>query len=146
MRPYVISRHLPICKNGKKDINSIVGECPSIGRIGRRLAVIIREDVRQQNPCRSLCFLPRVAAGVLQRVREDGDETGILRRLPWRSSLTMSFHDMLHHRRWWAPCECDKHVHRENRHRSHLGNCGNRKPGPRGMDETLISKDFGADA
>jgi hypothetical protein len=49
-------------------------------------------------------------------------------------------------RRWWVPCECDKHVHRKNRHRSHLGNCGNWKPRPRRMDETLISKDFGADA
>jgi len=48
---YVISRHLPICKNGKKDINSIINQCPSIGRIGRRL-------------------------------REDEDETGIVRWLP----------------------------------------------------------------
>jgi hypothetical protein len=82
--PYVISRHLPICKNGKKDINSIINKCPSIGRIGRRLAGIIKQDVRQQDPCRSLCFLPRIATRVLQRVREDGDETGIVRWLPGR--------------------------------------------------------------
>jgi hypothetical protein len=57
VRPYVISRHLSICKNRKKDIDSVVGECPAIRRVGRRLAGIIRTDVRQQNPGRSLCVL-----------------------------------------------------------------------------------------
>jgi len=72
VRPNVISRHLPIGKNGKKDIDSVVGKCPSIGRIGRLLAGIIREDVRQQNPGRSPRFLGRIATRVLQRVGETG--------------------------------------------------------------------------
>jgi len=80
--PYVISRHPPICKNGKKDINRVISKCPSIGGIARGLAGIKREDVRQQNPCRTLCFLRCIATGVLQRVREDRDKTGIVRWLP----------------------------------------------------------------
>jgi len=82
VRPNVISRHLPIGKNGKKDIDSVVGKCPAIGRIGRLLAGIVGEDVRQQNPCRSPCFLRRIATRVLQRVGKDRDETGVVRRLP----------------------------------------------------------------
>jgi len=56
--PYIISRYLSIGKDREKDVNGIISKCPSISRIGRLLAGIIREDVRQQNPCRPLCFLP----------------------------------------------------------------------------------------
>jgi hypothetical protein len=42
------------------------------------------QEVRQQFPCNPPCFLRRIPTRVLQRVREDGDETGIVRRLPLR--------------------------------------------------------------
>ena len=84
--PYVISRHLSIAENGKKDIDCIVGKCPAIRRIGRRLARIIREDIRQQNPCGSLCLLRRISTRMLQRVGEHRDETGIVR---WLRSLVV---------------------------------------------------------
>src|SRR5579863_2560174 len=81
VRPYVVSRHLPICKNGKKDINSVISKCPSVGGIARGLAGIKREEVRQQNSRRTLCSLRCIATRVLQRVREDRDKTSIVRRL-----------------------------------------------------------------
>ena len=40
VRPHIISRHLSIGKNGKKDINRVISNCPSIGRIGRRFAAV----------------------------------------------------------------------------------------------------------
>jgi hypothetical protein len=42
----------------------------------------IAQEVRQQFFCNPPCFLRRIPPRVLQRVREDGDETGIVRRLP----------------------------------------------------------------
>ena len=79
--PYLILRHLSICEDGKEEIDDVVGECPAIVREGRRPRGIIGEDVRQQGPCHPRCFLRRIPTRVLQRVREDGDETGIVRRL-----------------------------------------------------------------
>ncbi len=46
----------------------------------RRAAKLNLDEVRQQCPCHASCFLRGIPACVLQRVREDGDETGIVRR------------------------------------------------------------------
>ena len=81
VRPYLISRHLSICEERKEEIYDVVGECPAIVRVGRRPRGIIVEDVRQQGPGDPRCFRRRISTRVLQRVREDGDETGIVRRL-----------------------------------------------------------------
>jgi hypothetical protein len=39
------------------------------------------EDVRQQGPRDPCCFRWGISTGVFQRVRENGDETGVVRRL-----------------------------------------------------------------
>ena len=88
MRAYVIPRHLPICEERKEDIYDVVGERPAIVRIGRRPRGLIVEHVRQQGSRDPRCFLLRVTTGVLQRVREDRDETGIVR---WLRSEIGSF-------------------------------------------------------
>ena len=81
VRTYFVSRHLPICENRKEDIDGIVSECSAIAREGRRALGIVGQDIRQQCPCHPLRFLRRIATRVLQRVREDGNEMGIIRRL-----------------------------------------------------------------
>jgi hypothetical protein len=80
--PYFILRDLPIREDSQEGILDVVGECPAIGREGRRARGVIAQEVRQQCPCNPPCFLRRIPTGVLQRVREDGDEAGIVRRLP----------------------------------------------------------------
>ena len=42
---------------------------------------VIVEDVRQDCSCDARCFHRRVAAGVFERVGEDGDEAGVVGRL-----------------------------------------------------------------
>src|SRR5580658_1805266 len=79
--PYLILCHLSIGKERQEEIYDIVGECPAIVRVGRRPRGIIVEDVRQHGPGDPRCFRRRISSGVLQRVREDGDETAIVRWL-----------------------------------------------------------------
>jgi len=45
--PYLILLHLSICKDGKENIDSVVGECSAIVREGRRTRGIIGKDVWQ---------------------------------------------------------------------------------------------------
>jgi len=42
---------------------------------------VVGQHVGQQRSRHPPCFLGPIATGVLQRMREDGDETGIVRRL-----------------------------------------------------------------
>ena len=77
----LIARHLPICKQSQEGIDGIVGESPAILRERRWAGGIIREDLRQHYPCHPPCLLGRIATRMLQRVREGGNETDILRRL-----------------------------------------------------------------
>src|SRR3984957_13706071 len=79
--PYVISRHLSIGEERKEEIYDVVGECPAIVWVGRRPRGIIVEHVRQQDSGDPRCFRLRVTTGVLQRMREYRDETGIVRWL-----------------------------------------------------------------
>ena len=81
MRPDVIPRQPSICEDGDEAIHDVVRECPAIDRIGHRPRGIIKEDVRQKRPCDPRCFLRRIVTGVLEGVRKDGNETGIVRRL-----------------------------------------------------------------
>jgi len=81
VRPDLILRHLSICKERKEEIHDVVGKCPAIVRVDCRPCGVIVEDVRQQGPCDPRCFRWRISTGVLQRVRENGDETGVVRRL-----------------------------------------------------------------
>jgi hypothetical protein len=81
VRTYFVSRHPPICEDRKEDIDGIVSECSAIVREGRRALGIVGQDIRQQCPCHPPRFLGRITTCVLQRVREDGNETGIIRRL-----------------------------------------------------------------
>ena len=76
--PHVISSHLAVCEDGKKDINGVVSKCSAICRVGRRLAGIVRQDIRQKHLGSPLCCLRRISPRVLQRVREDIDETRIV--------------------------------------------------------------------
>src|SRR5580700_7557382 len=78
VRPYVISRHLLIGEERREEIHDVVGERPAIVRVGRRPRGIIVEHVRQQDSGDPRCFRPRVPTGVLQRVREYRDKTGIV--------------------------------------------------------------------
>src|SRR5260370_29497393 len=83
--PDVISRHLSVGDDGNEDIHNVVGERPAIVGVASWPLGIIKEDVRQQSPGYPRCLLRRIPTRVLQRVREDGDETSIVRRL--RSEL-----------------------------------------------------------
>ena len=81
VRTYLILRHLSIGEKGKEEIYDVVAECAAIVRVSRRPRGIIVEDVREQGPTDPGCFRWRISTGVLQRVREDRDETGIVRGL-----------------------------------------------------------------
>ncbi len=78
MVPYVISSHLAVRKNGKKDVDGVVRKRPAVYWIRHGLAGVKRQDVGKQSLGRSPCRLRRVAARVLQRVREDSDEARIV--------------------------------------------------------------------
>ena len=80
MVPDVISDDLSICQQRKKDVDDVVGECAAIRGVGRRQSGIEMEYVGQQRLCNPRCFLRRITACVLQRVREDGDEGRVVRR------------------------------------------------------------------
>ena len=87
--PYVISRDLSIGKERKEEIYDVVGECPAIVRVGRRPRGIIVEHVRQQDSGDPRCLRLRVTTGVLKRVREDRDETGIVGWFPTEISSVL---------------------------------------------------------
>jgi hypothetical protein len=86
---YVIGRHFPICENREEVIEDVVGECPAIARIGPRAPVVKAHDIRQQCPRYAQCLLWGVPTGVLQRVRKDGDEMGVVRRLCGKVSIPL---------------------------------------------------------
>src|SRR6185369_1821008 len=77
---YLILGHLSIREQRKEEIYDVIGERPAIVREGRRPRGIIVEDVRQQRSGDPRCLRRRISTGVLQRVRKDGDETGIVLR------------------------------------------------------------------
>ena len=49
----------------------------------------IGQDLREHCPCHPPCFFRRIPTRVLQRVREGGDETDIIRRLPGEVGISL---------------------------------------------------------
>jgi hypothetical protein len=88
-----IARHLSVCEDSQEGISCIVGECPAIAREGRRAARVIGHYVWQQRSRHSPCLLRRIPTCVLQRVREDGNETGIVCRLTREVSISLRIAD-----------------------------------------------------
>src|SRR6476646_5403638 len=87
--PYVVPRHLPVCEDSQEGISGIVRECPAIAREGRWAPGVIGQYVRQQCSRHTPCFLRRIPARVLQLVREDVDETGIVRWLTREAGISL---------------------------------------------------------
>ena len=65
----------------EEEIHDVVGECPPILGVDCRPCGVIGKDVRQQRPSDARCFRRRISTGVLQRVRENGDEARVVRWL-----------------------------------------------------------------
>src|SRR5262245_51075937 len=86
--PYSVPRHLPVCEDSQEGISGIVGECPAVAREGRRAPRVIGQYVRQQRS-HSRCLLRRIPTRVLQLVRENSDETGIVRRLTSQVGISL---------------------------------------------------------
>src|SRR5882757_9838287 len=78
---YLLSRHPPVREDSQENITDVVGECPAIARESRWASGVIGEHVRQQCPCQPPRFFRGIPTRVLKRVREDGEETRIFRRL-----------------------------------------------------------------
>src|SRR6266436_6045624 len=78
---YLVLDYPPVCEDGQERITGVVGECPPVAWKARRTRRIVGQYVRQQFPCRPARVLRRISTGVLQRVRESGDETAIVCRL-----------------------------------------------------------------
>jgi hypothetical protein len=87
--PYLVPGHLPICEDCQEGVGGIVGERSAIARKGRRTRRVVGQHVGQQCSRHPPCFLRRIPTGVLQRMREDGDEAGIVRRLARVVSISL---------------------------------------------------------
>ena len=79
--PDLVPGHLPVCEDCQEGVGSIVGGRTAIVRKRCGTRRVVGQHVRQQCSRHPPCFVRRIATGVLQRMREDGDETGIVRRL-----------------------------------------------------------------
>src|SRR5258708_37046747 len=79
--PNLVPSHLPVCEDCQEGIGGIVGERTAIPRKGRGTRRVVGQYVGQQCSRHPPCFLRRITTGVLQCMREDGDEAGIVRRL-----------------------------------------------------------------
>jgi len=86
---YLILRHFPVCEDSQEGIDGVVSERPAIVREGCPVRGIIGQDLRQHCPCHPPCFRRRIPTSVLQRVREGGNETGIVRRLPGEIGISL---------------------------------------------------------
>src|ERR1700733_344120 len=75
-----VRRHFSICEDRDEAVEDVVGQCPAIARIGCRARGVEAHGVRQERPCYPPCCLRRIPSYVLQRVRKDGDETGVVCR------------------------------------------------------------------
>src|SRR5579862_4102376 len=82
VRPNVIAGHLPVGENSEEEIRNVVDERAAVVREGRGTFGIVAQKVWQEFPSHPFCFIRRIPARVFQSVREDGNETCIVRRLP----------------------------------------------------------------
>ena len=85
----LVPRYLPVCEDSHEGIAGVVGECAAIAWEGCRARGVIGQHVRQQRPGHPPCFLRGIPARMFQRVREDGDETGIVRRLTSQVGISL---------------------------------------------------------
>src|SRR6266436_5776606 len=96
---YLVLDYLPVCEDGQKSITGVVGECPPIAWKARRTRRVVGQYVRQQFPCHPARVLRRISTGVLQRVREPGNETAIVCGLTGQAVLAPG-------RNWTLPAQC----------------------------------------
>src|SRR5262245_43407532 len=87
--PYFVPHHPPVCEDSQEGITGVIGKGPAVGWEGRWARGVIGQYVRQQCPCHPLCFLRGVPTRMFQRVSEDGDETGIVRRLTRKIGISL---------------------------------------------------------
>jgi hypothetical protein len=76
-----VSGDLPIGEHREEVSDGVIGERPPVARVGCRAPGVIRQHVGQQRARGLRGSLRRVAAGVLQRVREEGNEPCVVGRL-----------------------------------------------------------------
>ena len=77
----LVTRHLPVSEDCQEGIGGIVSKRAAIAWKRRGTRRIVGQHVGQQSFRHPPCFLRRIPTGMLQRMRKDGDETGIVRRL-----------------------------------------------------------------
>ena len=82
VRPNVVSCHLPVGENSEEDIRNVVDEPAAVVREGHGTFGVVAQEVRQQFSGHPLGFFRLIPAGVFQSVREDRNETCIVRWLP----------------------------------------------------------------
>src|ERR1700741_3655466 len=85
VRSYPIPRHFPICDYSQEGIGRVVAGFPAIVRVGRRARGIIEQEVGEQWLRHLPCFIGCEPSNMLQRVSEDANETGVVRR--FRSTI-----------------------------------------------------------
>ena len=73
-------RHLRV--EADKSVSDVVRKRPAIARKGCWARGVVAQEIWQHCACHPPCFLRRISPDMLQRVREDRDETGIVGRLP----------------------------------------------------------------
>jgi hypothetical protein len=82
VRPNLISCYLSIREDSEEDIRDVVRECPAIIGERRWSCGVIAQKVRQQCLCHPRGLVWLIPTCMLQRMREDGNETSIVRRFP----------------------------------------------------------------
>src|SRR5580704_10172087 len=89
VRANVISCHLPVGENSEEDIRNVVDEPAAVVREGRGTFGVVAQKVRQQFFSHPLCFFRWIPARMFQSVRENGNETCVVRRLPGQVSVVL---------------------------------------------------------
>src|SRR5690242_4253760 len=79
--PHFVSSKPSISDDGHEDIGGVIIQGAAIVWEGRRAGWIIVENVRQQSGRNPPCLIRGKPSDMLQRVGEDRNETGIIRRL-----------------------------------------------------------------
>ena len=82
VRSYFVSGHLAIGEGRQEGIDGVVGECTPTRRERRRARGVVVQNLGQHCSCYALCLLGRISPGVLERVREGGEKTDVVRRFP----------------------------------------------------------------
>jgi hypothetical protein len=94
VRPNLMPLPQPICERGQEHVGRVVRKCSSIARKGCRARGVIGQDLRQHCLSHPLCFVRRVSARVLQRVREAATNRRSSALLLWPSFRQIDLHQM----------------------------------------------------